>query len=151
MARKQTQVYLYTNFNILINNLHPTLKLPVTNNSIKSLVSLVMKGEDCAVNEIVVNFVDNKEIRRLNKKYLKHDYFTDILTFPYNESQNNIEGEIFISSEMVKNNGIIYKQGYKRELKRVIIHGCLHLAGYRDSTKKQKELIRAKEEFYLSS
>ena len=151
MARKQSKAYLYTNFNILINNLHPTFKLPVTNKSVKSLVSLVMRGEDCAINEIIVNFVDNNEIKKINKKYLKHNYFTDIVTFPYNNSKQNIECEIFISLNTVKYNGVMYKTGYKGELKRVIIHGCLHLAGYNDRTKRQKELIRAKEEFYLSS
>jgi rRNA maturation RNase YbeY len=58
---------------------------------------------------------------------------------------------MFISLNMVKYNGAWYKEGYKRELKRVIIHGCLHLAGYNDSTKKERELIRSKEQFYLSS
>jgi rRNA maturation RNase YbeY len=108
-----------------------------------------MHTEDCILNELVLNFVGNKEIRKINKKYLKHDYLTDIITFPYNSNKKKIEGEVFISLETVKKNGEIYSTGYKMELKRVIIHGCLHLAGYNDKTNKEKELIRTKENFYL--
>lgn len=135
----------------MINNLYPAFKIPITNKSVKSLISVVMNTEDCVLNELVINFVENSEIRRINKKYLKHDYLTDIITFPYNSNKKNIEGEIFISPETVKKNGEIYNTGYKMELKRVIIHGCLHLAGYNDKTNKQKELIREKENFYLSN
>lgn len=151
LVRKKKKAHLLTNSNILINNLYPAFKIPITNRSVKSLVSRVMIREDCILNELVLNFVENSEIKRINKKYLKHDYFTDIITFPYNINKKKIEGEIFISPETVKNNGEIYKTGYKMELKRVIIHGCLHLAGYNDKTNKQKELIREKENFYLSN
>jgi rRNA maturation RNase YbeY len=133
----------------LINNFHPTFKLPISHKNVKSLIAKVMHGEDCKLNEVIVNFVSDKKIKEINKKYLKHNYFTDIITFPYNSKQNTIEGELFISLDTVKNNGIFYRSGYKRELKRVIIHGCLHLAGYKDGTKKDKELINNKENFYL--
>jgi rRNA maturation RNase YbeY len=110
-----------------------------------------MKGEDCLVNEISLNFINDTKIREINKKYLDHNYSTDVVTFWYNNSRKNVEGEIFISLDTVKYNGSLYKEGFKRELERVIIHGCLHLAGYNDRTKKEMELIRSKEEFYLSS
>lgn len=134
---------------ILVNNLHPTNKLPITNKAVMESVSKVMKGEDCRINEIIVNFVNNRMIRKLNIEHLNHNYFTDIITFPYNDDNKNIEGEIFISLDTVKTNGETYSSGYKRELKRVIIHGCLHLAGYNDKTNIQKKLIREKEDFYL--
>ena len=110
-----------------------------------------MDGEDCQFNEIIVNFVGNKAIKKINNDFLKHNYFTDIITFPYNDKRKQIEGELFISLDTVKKNGEIYSSGFKMELTRVIIHGCLHLAGYKDAKKNEKELIRKKENFYLSN
>lgn len=134
----------------MINNLHPSFKLPISHSNVKESVSKVMDGEDCRFNELIVNFVNDSAIRKINLAYLDHNYYTDIITFPYNDKSKEIEGEIFISLDSVKKNGKFYGSGYKTELKRVIIHGCLHLAGYKDATKKQKELIRNKENFYLS-
>ena len=88
-------------------------------------------------------------MKMLNKNYLNHNYDTDVLTFTYENNKNNLEGEIIISPEKVKKNAGIYDVSQVQELKRVIIHGCLHLAGYDDRTKKQKELIKNKENFYL--
>lgn len=88
-------------------------------------------------------------MKTLNKNYLKHNYDTDVLTFTYENNKNNLEGEIIISPEKVKKNARFYDVSRIQELKRVIIHGCLHLAGYDDKTKKQKELIKNKENFYL--
>ncbi len=135
---------------ILINNLHPSYKLPFSHNNVRESVSKVMDGEDCRFNEITVNFVNDSAIRKINLEYLGHNYDTDIITFPYNDKSNEIEGELFISLDTVKKNGKFYGSGYKMELRRVIIHGCLHLAGYKDAKNKQKELIRSKEDFYLS-
>jgi len=135
---------------ILINNLHPSYKLPISHNNVRESVSKVMDGEDCRFNEIIVNFVNDRAIKKINNAHLNHNYNTDIITFPYNDKSKEIEGEIFISLDTVKKNGKFYGSGYKLELKRVIIHGCLHLAGYKDSTSGQKELIRNKEDYYLS-
>jgi rRNA maturation RNase YbeY len=149
--KEVTKAHLVTKKAILVNNLHPTLKLPITIKYVKSLVSKVIHGEDCRFNEISVNFVKNSDLRRINRKYLKHNYNTDIITFPYNSNRKNIEGEIFISLDTVKENGKFYGSGYKMELKRVLIHGSLHLTGYKDGTKKEKELITKKENYYLGN
>lgn len=135
---------------VLVNNLHPSYKLPISHNNVRESVSEVMEGEDCRFNEIIVNFVNDSAIRKINLEYLDHNYNTDIITFPYNDKRKEIEGEIFISLDTVKKNSKIYGSGYKQELRRVIIHGCLHLAGYKDAKIKQKELIRSKEDYYLS-
>jgi probable rRNA maturation factor len=135
----------------LINNLHPAFRLPISHKNVKELVSEVMANEDCVIDELVLNFVSDSKIRSINKKHLKHVFFTDIITFPYNSDKKQIEGELFISLDTVRKNGKFYGSGYKDELKRVIIHGCLHLAGYNDRTKTQKELIRARENYYLSN
>ncbi len=146
---KKKDIFL-TKSLVLINNLHPSYKLPISHNNVRESVSEVMDGEDCRFNEIIVNFVNDSAIRKLNLEYLDHNYNTDIITFPYNDKRKEIEGEIFISLDTVKKNGKFYGSGYKKELRRVIIHGCLHLAGYEDSSVKQKELIRSRENYYLS-
>lgn len=88
-------------------------------------------------------------MRKINKNYLNHEYDTDVITFTYDNDKGNLDGEIFVSGETVKKNAKFYNVSQVQELKRVIIHGCLHLAGYNDRTKKQKELMRNKENYYL--
>lgn len=150
MARKRKKAHLYTNSTILVNNLHPSVNPPLSSKSIRELVSLVMHGENCALSQLAINLIDDKNIKKINNSYLKHNYFTDIITFPYNEQKSSIEGEIFISLDTVRKNAKLYNSSIKGEFSRVIIHGCLHLAGFDDRSKKQKELIRAKENYYLS-
>lgn len=134
----------------MINNLHPSVKPPLNSKMIMELVSHVMHGEDCVLSDLTVNFVNDRNIKKINNSYLNHNYFTDIITFPYSEDKNSIDGELFISLDTVKKNSKLYNTSFKGELKRVIVHGCLHLAGYDDRTKMQKELIRAKENYYLN-
>lgn len=123
--------------------------MPISQKSIRALISRVFKTEKTRLNSLEINLVNDNKIRQINRKYLGHDYSTDIITFPYTNEKKNIEGEILISLDTVKKNANIYSTLYTKELKRVIIHGCLHLAGYKDSTTRQKELIRKKENFYL--
>jgi len=139
------------NSNIWIKNFHPSLRLPFSKISIIQLINSVFFGERRKIISIFVNFITNKEIKKINKKFLGHDYFTDIITFPYQKNGGGIEGELFISLDCVKNNSKLYKTGYRNELKRVIIHGCLHLAGYDDKNKKQINKIRKIENLYLNT
>ena len=134
----------------MINNLHPSLKAPLTHRSIKSAVKKVAEGEKASISSLLLNFVDKKEIKKINYKFLNHNYFTDIITFAYENKKSAIQGEIFMCLDVIKENAPIYNVSYKNEFERVLIHGCLHLTGYYDKTKKQKELIRARENFHLS-
>ncbi len=84
----------------------------------------------------------------LNQKYLSHDTFTDIITFDFTE-KDLLVGEIFISIDRVKENADIYRVKVKDELHRVIIHGVLHLCGYKDKSRKDKKLMTDKENYYL--
>ncbi len=151
MLKREGRPHFNTKKCILINNIHTKSRLPITHDNVRGLVSKVMDGEDCRFSEIVLNFGNDRDIKRINTRFLGHNHNTDIITFPYNDNKKKIEGEIFISLDTVKKNGVVYRSGFKRELKRVIIHGCLHLAGYNDTTIRQKELIRQKEDFYLSN
>jgi rRNA maturation RNase YbeY len=85
----------------------------------------------------------------MNQQYLNHDTLTDIITFDYSDSPKAIEGEIYISIPRVKENATKLKVDFETELHRVIIHGVLHLVGYKDKSSTDKKEMRAAEEKYL--
>ena len=101
------------------------------------------------IKELVIVFCNDDYIIDLNKKYLKHNYFTDIITFNYSE-KDFIAGDLVISVETVESNAKKFKQTFNVELHRVIIHGVLHLLGFNDKTAEQKTVMREKEDYYLS-
>ncbi|HCQ29002.1 MAG TPA: rRNA maturation RNase YbeY [Flavobacteriales bacterium] len=94
-------------------------------------------------------FCSDNYILEINKQYLNHNYFTDIITFNYCKD-NVVSGDIFISVDTVKSNAKEYKQDYNNELNRVIIHGVLHLLGYNDKSETELFEMRQKEDFYLN-
>jgi len=100
--------------------------------------------------EINLVFTDNTEILRLNRKYLNHIYYTDVITFYY-ENPEQLDGDIFISLDKVYENSKDYQTDFNNELLRVIFHGFLHLIGYGDQTKEELNVMRTKEEFYLKN
>jgi probable rRNA maturation factor len=147
LNNKVNKKQIFTNINI--NNHHPSLSLPVKKSLILQTVSAVLKGENCSINSLELNLVNNYRIRKVNKNYLNHDYFTDIITFPYISDKRSLDGEIFISLDTVKSNSIEFETSYKVEFVRVLIHGCLHMAGYGDNTILEKARMRKKENKYL--
>ncbi len=98
--------------------------------------------------DINIIFTSDKYLLGINKQYLNHNYFTDIVTFNYCE-KDIINGDIFISVETVKNNSARFDVNFIAELKRVIIHGILHLVGYDDQNDEEKAIMREKENYYL--
>lgn len=113
-------------------------------------LSSVIKSEKHKEGELTIVFCNDTYLHALNFKFLGHDYFTDILTFNYNVG-SEINGDICISIDRVKENALKYKTSFERELARVLVHGILHLCGYNDLTQDQKTDMRTKENFYLSS
>ena len=93
-------------------------------------------------------FTSDKYLLSINKEYLSHNYYTDIITFNYCE-KSNISGDIFISIDTVKNNSNRFGVTFKNELHRVMIHGILHLIGYDDQNDEEKAEMREKENYYL--
>ena len=101
------------------------------------------------VGEIAYIFVDDEEILRVNREYLQHDYYTDIITFDYTEG-NTISGDLFISLDTVRTNAEQFDKPYDEELHRVIIHGILHLCGINDKGPGERELMEEAENAALA-
>ena len=108
------------------------------------------KAEGFAIGELNYIFCSDAYLLDINQKYLGHDTLTDIVTFDNSEEPKMIEGDIFISIERVRENAIKFDTE-DSELKRVMVHGLLHLAGYKDKDKAQKELMRNKENEHLKN
>jgi len=108
----------------------------------------VFQRERKQLGEISIIFTNNQNILTINKSFLQHSYFTDVITFN-NTRKSKLMGDIIISIEQVETNAKKYGTIYDEELMRVIIHGVLHLIGYRDGDQKDRAIMREKEEEYL--
>lgn len=93
-------------------------------------------------------FTDDERLRELNRDFLSRDYLTDIITFDYSQ-KGMISGDLFISIERVIENAAKYSVTVEEELLRIIVHGFLHMAGYKDASKIEKSRMRVKENQYL--
>lgn len=109
------------------------------------LVAFLEKRE---LDHISYVFCDDKYLLKLNRQFLKHNAYTDIITFDYS-TKKRLSAEIYISSGRVKENALEFKTTFPEELKRVIIHGILHCIGYTDKTKRSQQIMRRKEDQYL--
>jgi rRNA maturation RNase YbeY len=108
------------------------------------------KAEGFKIGELNYIFCSDAYLLDINQKYLGHDTLTDIVTFDNSEDPKMIEGDIFISIERVRENALKFDTA-ESELKRVMVHGLLHLAGYKDKDKAQKELMTLKENEHLKN
>lgn len=116
--------------------------------AIRKWILVALKKEGFAAGNIQFIFCSDDYLLQLNQQYLHHDTLTDIITFDYRE-EKKISGDIFISIDRVKENAEKFNVPFKDELHRVMIHGVLHLCGYKDKDKKRKQIMREKENFYL--
>ena len=118
----------------------PDIKKRETTEWIKKVVATYGKK----VGEIAYIFCSDEKILEVNRQYLEHDYYTDIITFDYTEG-NRIGGDLFISLDTVRTNAEQFNQPYERELYRVIIHGILHLCGINDKGPGEREIMEEAE------
>ncbi len=116
---------------------------------LKKFLLTIFKKERCSLKDLNVIFCSDEYLLNVNKEFLKHDFYTDIVTFNLAAEGEPISGEIYISVDRVKENSGILHTPFKRELHRVIIHGVLHLCGYMDKTGRQIQEMRATEDNYL--
>lgn len=117
---------------------------------LKSFLVSIFKAEKIDVQSVSYIFCKDEFLLELNRKYLNHDTYTDIITFTLSDKAAPINAEIYISIERVHENSISLGTGFQEELNRVMIHGILHLCGFDDHTLKEKKIMRQKENFYLS-
>jgi len=122
----------------------PRLRKRKSTNWIKK--TILTEGK--IVGDISFIFCSDNYLLEVNKTYLDHDYFTDIITFDYVEG-TLINGDIFISVDRVFDNSVEFKATFDDEMNRILIHGILHLLGYKDKNKKDKLLMTKKEDSYL--
>jgi probable rRNA maturation factor len=94
-------------------------------------------------------FCSDEHLLTINKDFLKHDFYTDVITFDLSSSKKEIEGEVYLSVDRIKDNARTEAVSFKEELHRVIFHGALHLCGYMDKKKEEALVMRSKENKYL--
>ena len=113
--------------------------------SYESWIQRVIESEGKKLEEISYIFCDDDYLLDINMEYLDHDTYTDIISFDYSVG-NILQGDIYISTERVEENSREYNVSFEEELRRVIIHGVLHLCGYKDKSAEESSLMRLKEE-----
>jgi probable rRNA maturation factor len=146
---------LFTNFEIMpskskvyffFDNVSITLN---RRTELKGAIERIFKLEKKDLVLLNYIFCSDKTLLNINRQYLKHDYYTDIITFDLSGNDNRIKGESYISIDRVKDNALKYGQTIGAELHRAIFHGALHLCGYNDKHKEDIKKIREKEQYYL--
>jgi rRNA maturation RNase YbeY len=116
---------------------------------LKTFLPFLCLKEHHQLHSLSIVFCSDNFLLEMNQSYLKHDYFTDIISFNLSEAPAIIEGELYISIDRVRENAKTFKVSMNYELHRVIFHGVLHFCGYDDKKKPQKLIMRTKEDFYL--
>ncbi len=117
---------------------------------ISTFIEEIFSRENQQLASLDYVFCSDDYLLDINKNFLQHDYFTDVITFDLTESKNDgISGEIYISIDRIKDNSKIEKTAYKSELMRVMFHGALHLCGFKDKKKSEITIMRQKEDHYL--
>jgi rRNA maturation RNase YbeY len=118
-------------------------------NAVKKWLKAVAGVEGKRVGEVAFIFCSDEELLFVNRKYLQHDYYTDVITFDYCEG-DTLAGDVFVSIDTVRANAGEYRQTFGDELHRVILHGVLHLCGHGDGNAREQKQMRALEDFYLN-
>jgi probable rRNA maturation factor len=118
--------------------------------NLKAFIFSLFKKEKKKLGQLDYIFCSDEYLLKINIAHLNHNFYTDIITFDLSDDKKKITGEIYISIDRIKENAVIYKTSFKQELHRVILHGALHLCGYRDKTKAESKEMRRMEDIYLS-
>jgi len=131
---------LFSKNRIIVRNLQEK-KFPVSKEKIIRLTRKILKSKECQNFGLSILFVDEEFIKHLNSKYLKRRYTTDVLAFPLGKNPENFLGDIVISVDSAIKNSSTFRTTPKSEILLYLIHGILHLLGYKDKTKEEKKII----------
>ncbi|MGC4129028.1 MAG: rRNA maturation RNase YbeY [Bergeyella sp.] len=110
----------------------------------------LITSENKKLGEINYIFCDDEYLLKVNQNYLRHDYYTDIITFDYVKGKT-ISGDIFVSLPRISENASTLSKDFDEEFRRVLAHGILHLCGYKDKSEEEEKEMRSKEDFYLNT
>lgn len=116
---------------------------------VKNFLKKLFTNEGQKLKELNIIFCTDEALLEINRTFLQHDYYTDIITFPLSTGSEPIQAELYISIDRVRDNAKQSGVSFKEELHRVIFHGCLHLAGYGDKSSQQIKKMREREDHYL--
>jgi probable rRNA maturation factor len=118
--------------------------------NIRTWIIQTVENEEYKVGILNYILTNDEILVQLNKEYLRHFTLTDIITFDLSEDEGLLTGDIYISVDRARENAKKFRESLNNEIKRLMIHGVLHLIGYKDKSLSEKEQMRAKEEYYLS-
>lgn len=125
-------------------------KVPaLSRKKLKSFIQALLKREGKTLSSLTYVFCSDEYLLNINRRFLNHDYYTDIITFDISEKNKEINGDIYISIDRVKDNAKTLDQTYTIEMLRVIFHGALHLCGYKDKSRSEQLEMRRREDYYL--
>jgi rRNA maturation RNase YbeY len=119
--------------------------------ALKAFIEKAIKKEGFTIEALQYIFCSDKFLLGINKSYLQHDYYTDIISFDLSETKGKLIGEVYISIDRVKDNAQTHKTSMKEELLRVIFHGALHFCGYKDKKPADIKKMRSQEDKWLKS
>ncbi len=117
--------------------------------NLKLFIEKLFKKEKYQLQQVNIIFCSDEALLKINRDFLQHDYYTDIITFPLSEQGAPVNAELYISVDRIRDNAEQLGISFKRELHRVVFHGCLHLTGYNDKSSQQIKTIREREDYYL--
>ena len=117
--------------------------------ALKKFIESIFIKEKRILDSINYIFCTDQDLLKINRKYLKHNYYTDIITFKLSEKNDPVIADVYISIDRVKANAVNFKTSFRIKLLRVMFHGILHLCGYQDKTKADLKLMRSKEKQYM--
>ena len=147
---------MFTNFenmvepNITINFFQNDVSITLRNRQkLKKFIELIFSQEKKKLNSLTYVFCTDEYLLDINRRYLNHDYYTDIISFDLSDPGSPTQGEIYVSTERVKENASLNNSSFNQELHRVIFHGALHLTGINDKSPAEAKEMREKEDYYL--
>ena len=117
---------------------------------LKCFINSLIAKEKKSLNNLNYIFCNDNTLLEINRKYLNHNFYTDVISFDLSSSRKEILADIYISVDRIRENAKSFKITMEEELHRVMLHGLLHLCGYNDKTEGERKLIRKKEDFYLN-